>query len=59
MLGRRRVIDAVNTLSMTERDAIVGLKRPGWSDRRISREGGHHRATIRRIRAEFGLQPAK
>ncbi|MBD5657624.1 MAG: IS21 family transposase, partial [Candidatus Eremiobacteraeota bacterium] len=33
---------------MTEEQTIVGLLRLGWSERRIARETGHHRATIRR-----------
>jgi transposase len=58
MPRRRLKIDAVNELSMTERETILGLLRLGWSERRIAREGGHHRATVRRIRHEAGL-PAK
>jgi hypothetical protein len=49
----------VNKLSMTEHETILSLLRLGWSERRIAREGGHHRATIRRIRREAGLVPAK
>jgi transposase len=59
MPRRRRVDDAVNKLSMNERDSIVGLLRLGWSDRRIAREGGHHRATVGRVRREAGLVAAK
>ena len=44
---------------MTERETILGLLRLGWSERRIAREGGHHRATVRRIRHEAGLPAAK
>uniref|UniRef100_E6Q2E6 Transposase of ISCARN65, IS21 family n=1 Tax=mine drainage metagenome TaxID=410659 RepID=E6Q2E6_9ZZZZ len=44
---------------MTERETILSLLRLGWSERRIAREGGHHRATIRRIRREAGLLEAK
>ncbi len=57
MLGRRRIVDAVNKLSMTEERRIVGLLLSGWSDRRIARETGNHRATIARLRREGG-QPA-
>jgi hypothetical protein len=45
----------VNKLSMTERETILSLLRLGWSERRIAREGGHHRATVRRVRHEAGL----
>jgi len=44
---------------MAERESILSLLRLGWSERRISREGGHHRATVRRVRREAGLAPAK
>jgi transposase len=44
---------------MAERESILSLLRLGWSERRISREGGHHRATVRRVRREAGLVPAK
>lgn len=57
MPRRRRIVDVVNKLSMTEHDTIVGLLRLGWSERRIAREGGHHRATVRRIRRQAGLAP--
>lgn len=57
MPRRRRIVDVVNTLSMTERETILSLLRLGWSERRVAREGGHHRATIRRIRREAGLDP--
>src|SRR5665213_78436 len=59
MPRRRLKSDAVNELSMTERETILGLLRLGWSERRIAREGGHHRATVRRIRHEAGLPAAK
>ena len=49
----------MNKLSMTEHETILSLLRLGWSERRIAREGSHHRATIRRIRREAGLLPAK
>jgi len=45
----------MNELSVTEEQTIVGLLRLGWSQRRIARETGHHRATIRRCaRTEGG-----
>ncbi|TAM58172.1 IS21 family transposase [bacterium] len=44
---------------MTERETILHLLRLGWSERRIAREGGYHRATIHRLRCEAGLLPAK
>jgi transposase len=56
MLGRRRVNDAVNKLSMTDEKAILGLVLLGWSDRRIAREGGHHRATVTRVRRQAELE---
>lgn len=59
MPSRRRIVEAVNKLSMTEHEMILSLLRLGWSERRIAREGSHHRATIRRIRREAGLLPAK
>ncbi|MCA1554131.1 MAG: IS21 family transposase [Chloroflexi bacterium] len=34
---------------MDEQGTIIGLRRLGWSERRIARESGYHRATIRRI----------
>ena len=47
----------MNELSVTEEQTIVGLLRLGWSERRIARETGHHRATIRRCaRAERALK---
>jgi hypothetical protein len=58
MPNRRDIVVAVNKLSMTDENAILGLLRRGWSDRRISREAGFHRATVRRIRIEAGL-PSK
>ncbi len=59
MLGRRRIVDAVNKLSMTEENRIIGLLLSGWSDRRIARETGNHRATIARLRRQAGLAPPK
>jgi transposase len=38
----------VNSLSVTEQESIIGLLRLGWSERRIARETGHHRLTVRR-----------
>jgi hypothetical protein len=49
----------VNKLSVTDEETILGLLRLGWSERRISREGGYHRATIRRIRRRAELAPPK
>ena len=34
---------------MTEEETIRGLLQLGWSERRIARETGHHRATIKRL----------
>jgi hypothetical protein len=39
----------MNRLSMDERTTILGLLRMGWSERRVARETGYHRATIRRM----------
>lgn len=44
---------------MTERETILSLLRLGWSERRIAREGGYHRATIQRIRREAELAGSK
>lgn len=55
MPARRRIVDAVNKLSMTDENAILGLLRRGWSDRRISREAGYHRSTVRRLRRQAEL----
>lgn len=52
MPGRRRKMPFMNRLSMDERQTIVGLLRLGWKQRRIARETGFHRATIRRIALE-------
>ncbi len=38
----------MNSLSVTEQESIIGLLRLGWSERRIARETGHHRLTVRR-----------
>lgn len=43
----------MNGLSVTERERIVGLLRLGWSERRVGRETGHHRLTVRRIAREL------
>ena len=47
----------MNRLSMDERQTIIGLLRLRWPERRIARETGFHRATIRRIAREFASQP--
>jgi len=52
MPGRRRKTPFMNRLSMDERATILGLLRMGWSERRVARETGFHRATIRRLAAE-------
>jgi transposase len=39
----------MNELSVTEKERIVGLLRLGWSERRVARETGCHRLTVRRI----------
>lgn len=39
----------MNELSVTEEETIRGLLQLGWSERRIARETGHHRATIKRL----------
>jgi transposase len=49
----------MNELSMTEREAIIGLLRLGWAQRRVERETGHRRETIARVAREAGLLPAK
>jgi lambda repressor-like predicted transcriptional regulator len=36
-----------NQLKMDIQKAIEGLKRQGWSERRIARESGIHRKTVR------------
>jgi transposase len=53
MPGRRRKTPFMNRLSMNERKSILGLLRLGWKQRRIARETGFHRATIRRIALEL------
>ena len=37
-----------NNLSMSKQQAIIGLLEQGWSQRRIARETGFNRKTIRR-----------
>ena len=48
MPGRRRKMPFMNRLSMDERQSIIGLLHLRWPERRIARETGFHRATIRR-----------
>ncbi len=59
MPGRRRKTPFMNRLSMDERQAIIGLLRLGWRERRIARETGFHRATIRRIALELATELSK
>src|SRR5277367_5355030 len=59
MPGRRRKMPFMNRLSMDEQQSIIGLLRLGWKQRRIARETGFHRATIRRIAREAAIEPAK
>jgi transposase len=49
----RRESAAMNELSVTEREQVLGLLRLGWSERRIARETGHHRLTVWRIAQEL------
>ena len=49
----------MNRLSMDERQTIIGLLRLKWPQRRIARETGFHRATIRRVALEFAAGTAK
>ena len=49
----------MNRLSMDERQTIIGLLRLRWPERRIARETGFHRATIRRIARELAAEPSK
>jgi len=46
-----------NALRMSEKDILISLFRLGWSNRRISRETGFHRKTIRRYRKDFQSVP--
>ena len=59
MPGRRRKMPFMNRLSMDERQSIIGLLRLKWSERRIARETGFHRATIRRIALEVAAELSK
>jgi len=59
MLGRRRKTPFMNRLSMDERQSIIGLLRLKWSERRIARETGFHRSTIRRIALEAAAELSK
>jgi hypothetical protein len=47
-----------NVLKMAKIQAIVELRRQGWSLRRIARELGIHRDTVCRYVAETGAKPA-
>jgi transposase len=49
----------MNRLSMDERQTIIGLLRLKWPERRIARETGSHRATIRRIAREAAAELSK
>jgi hypothetical protein len=49
----------MNRLSMDERQQIIGLLRLKWPERRIARETGFHRATIRRIALELAAEASK
>jgi transposase len=49
----------MNRLSMDERQSIIGLLRLKWPERRIARETGFHRATIRRIALEVAAELSK
>jgi transposase len=49
----------MNRLSMDERQTIIGLLRLNWPERRIARETGFHRATIRRIALAAAAELAK
>ncbi len=42
---------------MTERQRVVGLLRLGWSERRVAREAGCHRLTVRRIAQQLAIEP--
>ena len=54
---RRKMQPFMNRLSMDEQKTILGLPRLGWSEPRIARETGNHRATIRWIALEVALEP--
>lgn len=49
----------MNRLSMDERQTIIGLLRLGWKQRRIARETGFHRVTVRRIAGELADEVSK
>lgn len=49
----------MNRLSTDERQTIIGLLRLKWPERRIARETGFHRATIRRIALELAAEASK
>jgi transposase len=59
MPGRRRKMPFMNRLSMDEQKSIVGLLRLRRPERRIARETGFHRATIRRIALELAAEDSK
>jgi len=59
MPGRRRKTPFMNRLSMDERQTIIGLLHLNWPERRIARETGFHRATIRRIAFEAAADLSK
>ena len=45
-----------NYLKMAQVQAILQLKKGGWSNRRIERELGIHRETVRSGRGWFGTR---
>lgn len=49
----------MNRLGTEDRATIIDLLRLKWSERRIARETGHHRATIRRIVREAAAELAE
>ena len=59
MPGRRRKKPFMNRLSMDERQTIIGLLNLKWPERRIARETGFHRATIRRIALALAAESSK
>jgi transposase len=48
----------MNGLSVSEREKIAGLLALGWTERRVGRETGHHRLTVRRIAREIAAKGA-
>jgi hypothetical protein len=44
---------------MDERQTVIGLLRLSWSGRRIARETGFHRPTIRRIAIKMAPELSK